>query len=58
MAADKGVTNSMTGLARLYLNGFGVERDRAEAIKWYRTAAELGNLDAILELKNLGGDGS
>jgi hypothetical protein len=27
-------------------NGFGAEKDEAEAAKWYRKAAEQGNVDA------------
>ena len=36
----------------MYLNGWGVPEDDAEAVKWYRKAAEQGDADAQ---SNLGG---
>jgi TPR repeat protein len=30
----------------MYANGRGVEQDHAEAVKWYRKAAEQGHADA------------
>ena len=34
----------------MYANGAGVSKDIAEALKWYRKAAALGNLDALINL--------
>jgi TPR repeat protein len=30
----------------VYSNGKGLGKDKAEAVKWYRMAAEQGNVDA------------
>lgn len=40
----------MIGLGILYDDGLGVKRNDAEAVKWYKKAAELGNADAITNL--------
>jgi len=45
-AAEKGDAESQYHLGNSYENGFGVQRDEAEAVKWYRKAAEQGNADA------------
>ena len=34
----------------MYANGRGVEQDDAEAVKWYRLAAEQGDADAQANL--------
>jgi TPR repeat protein len=39
-----------TYLAQMYLNGMGVLQDYAEAVKWYRLAAEQGNPNAQFNL--------
>ena len=41
---EKGDPKAMTMLGELYANGFGVKRDNAKAIEWYRRAsdAEIG----------------
>ena len=36
------------------MNGEGVEQNQEEAIKWYLMAAEQGQEDAIIALKQLG----
>jgi len=38
----------------MYENGLGVEQDYAEAIKWYRKAADMGDIDAKEKLQELG----
>ena len=37
-------------IGRCYENGDGVGKDKAEAVKWYRTAARCGSSDAMFEL--------
>ena len=34
----------------MYDNGRGVPKDDAEAVKWYRKAADQGNADALVDL--------
>ena len=38
-------------LGFLYGHGKGVEQDHAEAVKWYRKAAEQGHVEAQYELR-------
>jgi V8-like Glu-specific endopeptidase len=40
--ADKGDARAQFNIGYMYANGWGVQRDLAEAIKWYRRAAEQG----------------
>ncbi len=40
----------MVNLGVMYENGRGVERDDAEAVKWYRKAAEAGNAKGMVKL--------
>ncbi len=51
--ADEGGILSQTLLAYCYENGFGVNRDKAEAAKLYRTAAIRGNRTAYYSLKRM-----
>jgi TPR repeat protein len=37
----------MVRLGVMYANGWGVEQDFTEALRWYRQAAERGNLQAM-----------
>jgi len=48
--ADQGIAGAQTELGYLYHTGEGVERDYAEAVKWYRLAAEQGHPDAQYNL--------
>jgi hypothetical protein len=41
-------------MGHMYLKGYGVPKDRTEAIKWYKQAADEGNEYAKKELKKLG----
>jgi TPR repeat protein len=41
--AEEGNVDAELSLGWIYANGLGVKRDRAEAVKWYRLAAEQGN---------------
>jgi TPR repeat protein len=60
---DLGYYPSIVARARLeaqcklgfcYLNGFGVEKNKEEAVKWYRLAAESGDAAAVSKLLTLG----
>jgi TPR repeat protein len=42
-AADQDDVPSMAAIANFYEHGFGVERNRDLAMKWYSKAAELGD---------------
>jgi hypothetical protein len=46
----------MSNLGFMYENGEGVEKDRAQAVSWYRKAAAAGNEYALKRLKELGED--
>jgi hypothetical protein len=48
--AEKGIAEAQVGLGDMYLNGFGVSRDDAEAAKWYRKAAEQGHAEGQYKL--------
>jgi len=38
----------------MYLNGGGFKQERAQAMKWYKKAAEQGDKDAQAALEKLG----
>ncbi len=42
--------NAMFDLACRYLKGDGVEKNPAEAVRWWRSAADRGNAVAMYEL--------
>ena len=48
--AQAGIAPAQVGLGRIYGVGLGVPRDDAEAIKWYRLAAEQGDPDGMNSL--------
>lgn len=48
--AEQGLAGAQTELGYLYHTGEGVERDYAEAVKWYRLAAKQGHPDAQYNL--------
>jgi uncharacterized protein len=50
IAADQGYAKVQCALGIMYINGRGVPKDYAEAIKWLRKAAEQGNADALINL--------
>lgn len=43
IAANHGHTGAMCRLATFYMNGFAVEKDKEEAVRWFRKAAENGD---------------
>jgi hypothetical protein len=44
--AEKGDATAQFNLGLMYMNDLGVEKDYAEAVKWYRKSAEQGNANA------------
>ena len=48
-AADLGDMDAAYGLSVLYREGTGVERDRAESVKWLKRAAEERHIAAMVE---------
>jgi uncharacterized protein len=53
-AAEQGDANAVANLGIMYENGYGVAKDRAEAIAHYLKAADMGSDFARQCLKNLG----
>jgi TPR repeat protein len=51
--ADKGLAVAQFNVALMYDNGQGISRDEAEAMKWYRLAADQGRDDAQYQLGHL-----
>ena len=45
-SAEEGDADAMFNLGLKYENGQGLKQDYAEAIRWFRKAAELGNADS------------
>ncbi|MDO4643172.1 MAG: SEL1-like repeat protein [Cardiobacteriaceae bacterium] len=43
----------MNALGRSYENGIGVPVDRAQALAWYKKAAEGGSIEAQESIKRL-----
>ena len=48
--AAAGNASAQTSIGILYAEGFGVDKDEAEAIKWFRMAADQGDAKAQLNL--------
>jgi TPR repeat protein len=46
----------MICLAMMYENGKGTEKNMEQALAWYKQAAELGNEEAEIKLKNFTGN--
>jgi hypothetical protein len=51
--AELGDSAAMSALGFLYAKGAGVPKDRAKALKWYRSAFKAGNSDAFSGLEAL-----
>ena len=43
--AEAGDSTAQYNLGQMYRTGRGVPKDFAEAVKWYRLAAEQGNIE-------------
>jgi TPR repeat protein len=52
-AADHGDASAQVRIGRMYEDGQGVRRDRREALRWYRMAADQGNPAALARLEEL-----
>ncbi|NWF88940.1 MAG: sel1 repeat family protein [Ignavibacteriaceae bacterium] len=52
-AVEYGSVLAQIALAYAYENGIGVQKNKAEAVKYYRYAAQRGNLTGYTELKRL-----
>jgi hypothetical protein len=52
-AAEHGDVFAQFVLAKRYHNGEGVDKDIAQALKWYRAAAKAGHIEAQFELAAL-----
>ena len=50
MAAEAGDPESQYYVALMYENGYGVEQDMEEAMKWYERSAEQGYEEAVNRL--------
>src|ERR1700760_3625947 len=48
--AQAGDPKAMTMLGEIYSNGFGVKRDFAKAVDWYKRAADAGDREAMFAL--------
>jgi len=53
-SAELGFANAQYDLGIVLLDGVGGEPDKADAVKWFKKAAEQGNRDAKKILKELG----
>jgi uncharacterized protein len=51
--AEQGDPDAQTGLGNMYLGGYGVARDEASAMVWFRKAAEQGHANGRLSLGSL-----
>lgn len=53
-AVERRYPVAMYNLGLCYANGTGVTKDEAEAVRWFRNAAQVGVLEARLELRRRG----
>ena len=51
--ADHGDSRAQSLLGLIYSNGHGVQRNEAEAMKWYRRAADQGDADAQVKIGDM-----
>jgi hypothetical protein len=51
--ADEGAVLAQTALGYCYENGIGVAENKAQAVKYYRNAAQRGNQTAFHSLKKI-----
>ena len=52
-AADKGAKNAMYRLGLAYLDGYGVQMDRAQAKEWLQRAVVAGNPRAAFTIEQM-----
>src|SRR5512137_2660697 len=48
-----GSPRSLNNVGLIYFNGEGVRQDKAEAARWFRKAAEAGNMEAQMNLAQM-----
>lgn len=53
LAADQNLHKAAFNLGSLYYQGKGVDKDVAEALNWYRKAADMGSVEAKVVLAKL-----
>lgn len=51
--AENGIVSAQIELAKCYLDGNGVDQSQSEAVKWYESAAEKGNIEAMVACGDL-----
>ena len=56
--AEEGIPEAQFNLGLMYEKGQGVPQDYAEALKWYRKAAEQGNAKAVKWYRNAAEQGN
>ena len=47
LAAEQGYANAQFNMGYSYAKGYGLKKDKVEAMKWLRLAAEQGYEDAV-----------
>jgi len=45
-SANQNLSEASSNLAKVYVKGFGVQKNIPEAVKWYNKAADGGDLEA------------
>jgi TPR repeat protein len=51
--AEAGDAIAQMNLGICYFNGSGVAVDKAEAVKWWKRAADSGDADALMMLQSM-----
>lgn len=46
--AENGLVSAQIELAKCYLEGNGIDQSQLEAVKWYESAAQNGNVEAMV----------
>lgn len=46
--AENGKVSAQLELAKCYLEGNGIDQSQLEAVKWYESAAQKGNVEAMV----------
>jgi TPR repeat protein len=53
LAALQGLPKAQHNIGMLYHNGWGVPKDRVEAVAWYLKAADLGYAESRKSLREM-----
>ncbi len=51
--AENGQVSAQMELAKCYLDGNGIDQSQSEAVRWYESAAEKGNIEAMVACGDL-----